>query len=136
MTIPIHLEHRPIVAVDRYNEIDGPFAPNSDAQALSLGWAQYDAADFSAKVFRQVNGQWSRQSEELPMHRVLDLGILILGSMTQRPAPVTNLRDELMDSNSIGQLRNYFQSQQVTEILRPRLEELRRLLSLRELVNY
>jgi hypothetical protein len=32
--------------------------------------------DVSAKVWRHTGGKWSRQSEELPLHRVLDLAIL------------------------------------------------------------
>ncbi|MFA7651772.1 MAG: DUF6530 family protein, partial [Synergistaceae bacterium] len=32
--------------------------------------------DVSAKVWRYTGEKWSRQSEELPMHRVLDLAIL------------------------------------------------------------
>ena len=34
--------------------------------------------DISAKVWRNTSGKWSRQSEELPLHRVLDLVILVL----------------------------------------------------------
>ena len=33
--------------------------------------------DISAKVWRYTGEKWSRQSEELPLHRVLDLAILI-----------------------------------------------------------
>ena len=32
--------------------------------------------DISAKVWRYTGEKWSRQSEELPLHRVLDLAIL------------------------------------------------------------
>jgi hypothetical protein len=33
--------------------------------------------DISAKVWRYTGEKWSRQSEELPMHRVIDLALLI-----------------------------------------------------------
>jgi hypothetical protein len=33
--------------------------------------------DISAKVWRHTGEKWSRQSEELPLHRVLDLAILV-----------------------------------------------------------
>ena len=33
--------------------------------------------DISAKVWRHTGGKWSRQSEELPLHRVLDLAIFL-----------------------------------------------------------
>jgi hypothetical protein len=33
--------------------------------------------DISAKIWRHTGGKWSRQSEEMPLHRVLDLAVLI-----------------------------------------------------------
>lgn len=52
-------------------------------KGLSLGLAQWNdrgKVDISAKVWRHTGDKWSRQSEELPMHRVLDLAILICRS--------------------------------------------------------
>ena len=49
-------------------------------QGLSLGLAQWNdrgKVDISAKVWRYTGEKWSRQSEELPLHRVLDLAILV-----------------------------------------------------------
>ena len=37
--------------------------------------------DISAKVWRYTGEKWSRQSEELPLHRVIDLAILACESM-------------------------------------------------------
>ena len=62
------------------DRIDGRTAGGSDAQGLSLGLAQWNdrgRVDISAKVWRYTGEKWSRQSEELPLHRVLDLAILI-----------------------------------------------------------
>ena len=56
-------------------------AYDSDAKGLSLGLAQWNdrgRVDISAKVWRYTGEKWSRQSEELPLHRALDLAILIL----------------------------------------------------------
>jgi len=39
-------------------------------------WNDRGKIDISAKVWRYTGEKWSRQSEELPMHRVLDLAIL------------------------------------------------------------
>ncbi len=81
---PTHLSHYPIVGVDNYDQRDGIHANNTDAYAISVGVAQYDKSkaweerDISAKVFRYVGGQWSRQSEELPLHRTFDLSTLTL----------------------------------------------------------
>ncbi|WP_249650981.1 DUF6530 family protein, partial [Lysinibacillus sp. D4A3_S15] len=40
-------------------------------------WNDRGKVDTSAKVWRHTGGKWSRQSEELPLHRVLDLAILV-----------------------------------------------------------
>lgn len=52
----------------------------ADAKGISLGLAQWNdrgKVDISAKVWRHTGEKWSRQSEELPLHRVLDLAILV-----------------------------------------------------------
>lgn len=78
--IPTTLKHKPVVVCDNYERVDGRAAYNTDAQGLSLGLAQWNdrgKVDASAKVWRYTGEKWSRQSEELPLHRVLDLAILI-----------------------------------------------------------
>jgi hypothetical protein len=79
MKIPKTLKHKPVIATEDYENIDGRKAYNTDAKGLSLGLAQWNdrgKIDISAKVWRYTGEKWSRQSEELPMHRVLDLAIL------------------------------------------------------------
>jgi len=83
MKIPTELKHKPVIVSEEYDRIDGRKANNSDAKGLSLGLAQWNErgkVDISAKVWRHTGGKWSRQSEELPLHRVLDLAILIAKS--------------------------------------------------------
>jgi len=78
--IPTTLKHKPVIVSEDYDKVDGRNAYKSDAKGLSLGLAQWNdrgKLDISAKVWRHTGGKWSRQSEELPMHRVLDLAILI-----------------------------------------------------------
>ncbi len=80
MEIPTSLKHKPVVVVENYEQIDGRKAYDSDAKGLSLGLAQWNdrgSLEISAKVWRHTGEKWSRQSEELPLHRVLDLAILI-----------------------------------------------------------
>ena len=80
MKIPTTLKHKPVVVSENYENVDGRYAYNSDAKGLSLGLAQWNdrgKVDISAKVWRHTGGKWSRQSEELPLHRVLDLAILV-----------------------------------------------------------
>ena len=77
--IPKTLKHKPVIVTEDYENIDGRKAYNTDAKGLSLGLAQWNdrgKLDISAKVWRYTGEKWSRQSEELPMHRVLDLAIL------------------------------------------------------------
>lgn len=81
MNIPTTLKHKPVLVAEDYDHIDGRQAYDSDAKGLSVGLAQWNdrgRVDVSAKVWRYTGEKWSRQSEELPMHRVLDLAILIL----------------------------------------------------------
>lgn len=80
MKIPTTLRHKPVIAVENYENVDGRQAYESDAKGLTLGLAQWNdrgRVDISAKVWRYTGEKWSRQSEELPMHRVLDLSILV-----------------------------------------------------------
>ena len=78
-SIPTHLKHKPIVVVENYGNIDGRDAYASNVQGLSLGlaqWNEHGRQDISAKVWRKSGEKWSRLSEELPLHRLLDLCIL------------------------------------------------------------
>lgn len=83
MKIPTTLKHKPVIVAEDYDRIDGRDAYESDAKGLSLGLAQWNdrgKVDISAKVWRYTGEKWSRQSEELPLHRVLDLAILVCRS--------------------------------------------------------
>jgi hypothetical protein len=84
MKIPAHLKHKPIIQVENYDRIDGPYADDTDAMGLSVGIAQWNTpgwTELSAKVWRNTGEKWSRQSEELPLHRVIDLATLICITM-------------------------------------------------------
>ena len=80
MKIPTTLKHKPVIVSENYENVDGRYAYDTDAKGLSLGLAQWNdrgKVDVSAKVWRYTGEKWSRQSEELPLHRVLDLAILV-----------------------------------------------------------
>lgn len=80
MEIPTTLKHKPVIVSENYENIDGRSAYHTGAKGLSLGLAQWNdrgKVDISAKVWRYTGEKWSRQSEELPLHRVLDLAILV-----------------------------------------------------------
>src|SRR5687768_9535928 len=80
MKIPTTLKHKPVIVSENYENVDGRYAYDTDAKGLSLGLAKWNdrgKVDISAKVWRHTGEKWSRQSEELPLHRVLDLAILV-----------------------------------------------------------
>jgi hypothetical protein len=98
--IPTHLKHKPVVVIENYETIDGKNSEETDAKGLSLGLAQWNErgnVDISAKVWRYTGEKWSRQSEELPMHRVIDLAILICRTK-QYFNENDNLKDNFIDS--------------------------------------
>ena len=80
MQIPTELKHKPVIVSEDYELIDGRNVNSTDVKGLSLGLAQWNErgkVDISAKIWRYTGEKWSRQSEEMPLHRVLDLAILI-----------------------------------------------------------
>lgn len=80
MRIPTTLKHKPVIAINDYERVDGRQAYQSDTKGLSVGLAQWNdrgKIDISAKIWRYTGEKWSRQSEEMPLHRVLDLALLI-----------------------------------------------------------
>jgi hypothetical protein len=80
MKIPTSLKHKPVIVSEDYDKVDGRYSNNSDAKGLSVGLAQWNdrgRVDVSAKIWRYTGEKWSRQSEEMPLHRVIDLAILV-----------------------------------------------------------
>lgn len=83
MKIPTELKHKPVIISEEYDKVDGRLAFQTDTKGLSLGLAQWNERgklDISAKIWRHTGEKWSRQSEEMPLHRALDLAILICRS--------------------------------------------------------
>ncbi|MBR1775266.1 MAG: hypothetical protein IJ759_07060 [Bacteroidales bacterium] len=83
--LPQNLQHKPIYVVDYYEkDIEANDKPNGDTQYLSLGMAGWDNTVISAKIFRHTGQKWSRQSEDIPLHRLLDLTILLISRITDQ----------------------------------------------------
>lgn len=125
MNSPKHLGHKPIISVNDYDKIDAQYKNNTDVKALSIGTAQYDFDEISLKVWRHTGIKWSRQNEELPLHRNIDLNILLIASLlkdTSSDYPNSNLREEIDDSSKVKLIQDYYKSHE--NFLRPRLEEL------------
>ena len=80
---PRILKHRPVVLLD-YAGHDGLYPENrTDCRYVSLGWAQYDPRQLSVKILRHTGDRWSRQSEELPLHRCIDATALVAETIAQ-----------------------------------------------------
>ena len=129
MKIPTHLKHKPIIVVNDYEKIDSIYANKSDVKALSIGEAQYDNNQISLKVWRHTGKKWSRQNEEIPIHRSIDLTILLIGSLLtdiSAKYPTTSLREEIINETKVIDIQNYFKQNENS--LKPRLEELKSVL--------
>lgn len=130
MKTPRNLSHTPIVAIDDYSIHDGIYKDNTDAQSLSIGFAQYDKSEISAKVFRFTGNRWSPQSEELPLHRVIDLSSTILKSILQSSkiiTPNTSLQLTVIDEQNLPKIADYYKD--IKEDIYPKLQELQILLN-------
>ena len=118
---PEWLKHNPVITVD-YEKKD---AEAGDAKFLSLGRSTWNPEDFSAKVWRKSDsGRWSRQSEELPLWRVLDLATLLVAVINNKKS---NLDEFVQNSENIEGLRDYISDNM--EILSPKVQELSNLLN-------
>lgn len=129
MKIPTHLKHKPIIVVNDYEKIDSIYANHSDVRALSIGEAQYDNNQISLKVWRHTGKKWSRQNEEIPIHRNIDLTILLIGSLLtdiSAKYPTTSLREEIINETKVLDIQNYYKKNENS--LKPRLEELKSVL--------
>jgi len=69
--LPQNLAHKPVYAVP-YERFDGFNTKETDVRFISVGLAQYDPYEVSVKIFRHTSEKWTRQSEELPIHRAID----------------------------------------------------------------
>jgi hypothetical protein len=114
-SVPLHLDHKPILAITDYNEIDGMRDPlTTDAQHLSFGISQWSNDDLSVKVLRHTNDRWSRQSEELPPHRAIDVASLVAvafgyykGKTAKGKAAITDGCSFSMDITMIPEGQNH-----------------------------
>lgn len=129
MESPKNLSHKPIISVNDYDKIDAMYANHTDVKALSIGKTQYDENQISLKIWRHTNEKWSRQSEELPIHRNLDLSILFLSALLVDETsnyPKSNLREEIDLPLDVQKIKDYYADNK--KFIEPRLKELKHLL--------
>ena len=129
MESPKNLPHAPIISVNDYDKIDAFYADSTDAKALSIGKALFDENQIALKVWRHNGEKWSRQSEELPIHRNLDLSILFLAALltdVSAHLPKTILNEKIDNASGVQEIKEYYQNNK--QYLEPRLKELNRLI--------
>lgn len=132
MKLPQNRAHKPIVSVYNYGQIDGQYVEKTDARALSIGLATYNNDQISLKVWRHTGTKWSRQSEDLPIHRCLDLVILFLASLKKDkdlPYPTCSLQLTIDRNDLFDEIRNFYESPDNRKHIDARLNELRNLLN-------
>ena len=125
---PWWLTHKPIITVDYENKD----AEAGDAKFLSLGRSTWNPEDFSAKIWRWSGKgeRWSRQSEEIPLWRVLDLATLLVAVINNRES---RLNEFVQDEESVEDLKEYIKDNM--EILSPKVQDLYDMLSSPHHVN-
>lgn len=122
--IPTWLSHKPIIAVDYEKRDSLADSHAGDAKYLSLGRSTWDNNCISAKIWREAeSGRWSRQSEEIPLWRLLDLAILLVATIKEKQSVLGELFANESDKNFLRKTLK-----ENTNMYGPRLEELIRLL--------
>jgi len=133
---PTHLKHTPIFMLP-YEHFDGCYAGNTDTKYISIGLAQWRNEDdpnaISAKTWRHPDNKWSRLSEELPLHRVIDLCIFMTTTIFGRgettakfPEKTFEHQNEPLELNMLGSFPKEFDCE--LEKIKGRLNELCRVM--------
>lgn len=145
--IPKHLSHKPIVAVDHYNLMDGHYVlTGTDVESISVGYAQFDNTnpdELTAKVFRRDShsSRWCRQSEEIPLHRCVDLCNLIVQSiMRAKDVDYSHVQTKMVphyeDKDNLENIKIFYERLNTSKPgetynqLREKLRELRELIDI------
>lgn len=131
MQAPQTCNHKPIIAVNDYDQIDGMYHTGTDAMALSIGRSTWDKSHISLKIWRRPNEKWSPQSEEMPIHRCIDLAILFLASLKKdKNIPYPNpLQLTVADETHFDLIRKFYEKTNNRKHIDTRL------LTLRDLLN-
>ncbi|CRM70647.1 hypothetical protein IFR08_16950 [Pseudomonas fluorescens] len=99
-SLPKHLDHQPIYAMP-YKQFDGWRNGETDTRYLSIGISQWCANEVSLKIMRYKD-QWSRQSEELPLHRVIDSSIFLAKVLLDRDEQSVEIERSLFTNQPEG----------------------------------
>jgi hypothetical protein len=84
-----------------YKQFDGWRGAETDTRYLSIGISQWSAKEVSLKIMRYKE-QWSRQSEELPLHRVIDSSIFLAKVLLDRDKQSVEMERSLFTNQPEG----------------------------------
>lgn len=115
--LPQHLAHKPVYALP-YSAFDGPYAGNTDMQYITVGLSQWDPDEISIKTMRFVRAKWTRQAEEIPLHRAVDMALFLAkavfdsstGSITLPAGTLSNQTSEVTiseEQRGFGEMASY-----------------------------
>lgn len=115
--LPHHLDHKPVFALP-YQAFDGLYSAKTDMRYISVGLAQYDQDHVSIKTMRHTGAKWTRQAEELPLHRPIDMTMFLAkvlfdaenGSVNIPQGTLTRQGSDLsisQEQRSFGELASY-----------------------------
>ena len=125
LKIPRNLKHKPIVYWDIQNEKE---EISTDAKFISLGYASWNHDDFSVKIFRKPNKRWSRQSEEIPPQRLLNLSLFLISKIFEEELCFENegvLENTDALNNYLAQFRDSTSIKQIFKILAKHIKEIK-----------
>lgn len=131
MTVPNDKNHKPIVVAENVDILDGLYSKKTDLVGYSIGIPKFNNKEISAKVWRHTGERWSRQGEELPIHRVLDLAQLYLGSLLREKSsnfPATVFKEEIRDMELFDKIKNHYADNKVE--LSSRIQKIKELIDL------
>jgi hypothetical protein len=92
VALPQHLDHKPVYALP-YEIFDGIYSQDTDLRYISIGIAQYDQDKVSIKTMRHTGGRWTRQAEELPLHRPIDMTLFLAMAIFDSQNGVVNIQN-------------------------------------------
>ncbi len=107
--LPQHLGHKPVYAMP-YQFFDGSPKGNTDSRYLSVGLAQWNQDDVSIKIMRHTGIRWTRQAEELPLNRAIDITLFLAHVLTEsggeiihiKPGTFDNQKEELTSGRDVN----------------------------------
>lgn len=93
--LPDNLTHKPVYAMP-YQGFDGMYRKKTDVRYLSVGLSQWGHEDLSLKIMRYTK-QWSPQSEEIPLHRLIDSTVFLAKVLLDREHSSVEIERNLFD---------------------------------------